>query len=70
MLPCYREGKVERLNVWLAENEASLDGSYFYSDSHNDLPLLQRVDNPVAVDADDTLRKYAEENRWQILSLR
>lgn len=69
-VPCYREGKVERLNVWLAENEASLDGSYFYSDSHNDLPLLQRVDNPVAVDADDTLRKYAEDNRWQVLSLR
>ena len=69
-VPCYREGKVERLNVWLAENEATLDGSYFYSDSHNDLPLLLRVDNPVAVDADDTLRKYAEENRWQILSLR
>ena len=69
-VPCYREGKVERMNVWLAENEATLDGSYFYSDSHNDLPLLLRVDNPVAVDADDTLRKYAEENRWQILSLR
>ena len=69
-VPCYREGKVERLNVWLAENEATLDGSYFYSDSHNDLPLLQRVDNPVAVDADDTLRKYAEENRWPVLSLR
>jgi len=69
-VPCYREGKVERLNVWLAEYEATLDGSYFYSDSHNDLPLLQRVDNPVAVDADDTLRKYAEENFWQVLSLR
>jgi HAD superfamily hydrolase (TIGR01490 family) len=69
-VPCYREGKVERLNVWLAENEATLNGSYFYSDSHNDLPLLQRVDNPVAVDADDTLRKYAEDNRWPVLSLR
>jgi HAD superfamily hydrolase (TIGR01490 family) len=69
-VPCYREGKVERLNVWLAENEATLNGSYFYSDSHNDLPLLQRVDNPVAVDADDTLRKYAEDNGWRILSLR
>lgn len=69
-VPCYREGKVERLNAWLAENNATLGGSYFYSDSHNDLPLLQRVDHPVAVDADDTLRKYAEENGWQVLSLR
>ena len=69
-VPCYREGKVERLNIWLAENDATLDGSYFYSDSHNDLPLLQRVDNPVAVNADDILRKYAEDNGWPVLSLR
>ena len=69
-VPCYREGKVKRLNIWLAENDATLDGSYFYSDSHNDLPLLQRVNNPVAVDPDGTLRQYAEENRWRVLSLR
>lgn len=69
-VPCYREGKVERLNAWLAENNETLQGSYFYSDSHNDLPLLQRVDNPVAVDPDDTLRQYAEDNGWQVLSLR
>ncbi|HSC74884.1 MAG TPA: HAD family hydrolase [Pseudomonadales bacterium] len=69
-VPCYREGKVERLNAWLAENNETLYGSYFYSDSHNDLPLLQRVDHPVAVDPDDTLRKYAKDNGWQILNLR
>lgn len=69
-VPCYREGKVERLNTWLAEHNETLRGSFFYSDSHNDLPLLQRVDIPVAVDPDDTLRKYAEDNIWQVLSLR
>ncbi|MBK8287710.1 MAG: HAD family hydrolase [Cellvibrionales bacterium] len=69
-VPCYREGKVQRLNVWLAENNESLMGSYFYSDSHNDLPLLQLVDHPVAVDPDDILRKHAEDSGWQVLGLR
>jgi HAD superfamily hydrolase (TIGR01490 family) len=69
-VPCYREGKVQRLNTWLLDKDEDLRGSYFYSDSHNDLPLLQLVDHPVAVDPDDTLRQYAEENSWKILSLR
>jgi HAD superfamily hydrolase (TIGR01490 family) len=69
-VPCYREGKVQRLNDWLAHNNANLAGSFFYSDSHNDLPLLQRVENPVAVDPDETLRQYAEENSWPVMSLR
>lgn len=69
-IPCYREGKVERLNAWLADNNETLRGSYFYSDSHNDLPLLQRVDHPVAVDPDDTLRQYAENHGWLVLGLR
>lgn len=69
-VPCYREGKVQRLNTWLLDKNEDLRGSYFYSDSHNDLPLLQLVDHPVAVDPDDTLRQYAEENSWKILSLR
>ena len=68
--PCYREGKITRLEEWMAQNEASLEGSYFYSDSHNDLPLLQIVENPVAVDPDETLRKHAEENNWPVMSLR
>jgi HAD superfamily hydrolase (TIGR01490 family) len=68
--PCYREGKVERLNVWLQQNNQSLNGSYFYSDSHNDLPLLQQVDHPVAVDPDDTLREFSINNGWKIISLR
>jgi|TARA_B110001469_G_scaffold121845_1_gene131727 HAD superfamily hydrolase (TIGR01490 family) len=66
----YQEGKVIRLNEWLAEQHISLKGSYFYSDSHNDLPLLKRVDHPVAVDPDDTLRQFAEQQGWKVVSLR
>lgn len=68
--PCFREGKVKRLNVWLAETGESLDGSWFYSDSHNDLPLLERVDHPVAVDADVPLTEHAERKGWPVISLR
>jgi len=48
----------------------SLEGSYFYSDSHNDLPLLKQVDHPVVVDADDTLLEYANQHQWPVMSLR
>lgn len=68
--PCFREGKVERLNAWLAETSHSLDGSSFYSDSHNDLALLQMVDRPVAVDPDDSLAGHAQRQGWPIISLR
>ena len=68
--PCFQEGKVTRLNAWLANNPYTLEGSYFYSDSNNDLPLLKLVDNPVAVDADATLTSTAEKNNWEIISLR
>lgn len=68
--PCFREGKVERLEGWLRETGHNLEDSYFYSDSHNDLPLLERVRHPVAVDADDTLRQHAEQRGWNIISLR
>lgn len=69
-VPCYQEGKVMRMNQWLAETGLSLDGSYFYSDSRNDLPLLQAASHPVAVDPDDTLRAIATERGWPVLSLR
>lgn len=69
-IPCFRDGKVKRLEQWLSENGANLQGSRFYSDSHNDLPLLLRVDNPVAVDPDDQLRAYADNAGWPIISLR
>lgn len=68
--PSFQGGKVTRLNDWLAEHQHSLDGSYFYSDSHNDLPLLRIVDHPVAVDPDDTLKATAEAAGWPIISLR
>ena len=60
----------ERLSEWLVEHQETLDGSYFYSDSHNDLPLLRKVDHPVAVDPDPTLERHARELGWPILSLR
>lgn len=68
--PSYREGKVERLEAWLADRELTLDGSWFYSDSHNDIPLLEIVEHPVAVDPDPTLREVAEARGWRIISLR
>jgi len=68
--PCFQEGKVKRLDAWLAENDHSLEGSWFYSDSHNDLPLLSLVDHPVVVDPDDILANIAQERGWPIISLR
>ena len=71
-IPCFREGKVARLEAWLAERAATLASfseSWFYSDSLNDLPLLARVNHPVAVDPDDSLRAHAGRNGWPIISL-
>jgi HAD superfamily hydrolase (TIGR01490 family) len=68
--PCFQEGKVTRLNEWLAQTGHTLQGSYFYSDSLNDLPLLKRVDNPVAVNPDETLEAYANDQLWPVLDLR
>ncbi|MBT3145525.1 HAD family hydrolase [Neptunomonas phycophila] len=68
--PCFQGGKVERLKEWLSMHEHSLAGSSFYSDSRNDLPLLEVVENPVAVDADETLTQIATERGWPIISLR
>lgn len=69
-IPCFREGKVTRLNRWLEETGYSLDDSYFYSDSMNDLPLLEQVAHPVAVDPDPNLRAEAEKRGWPVISLR
>ena len=71
-IPCFREGKVARLEEWLTKRGnplASFAESWFYSDSLNDLPLLDRVSHPVAVDPDDTLRKHAASRGWPIISL-
>lgn len=69
-IPSFQAGKVTRLNDWLAETGHSMEGSYFYSDSRNDLPLLELVTHPVAVDADETLTNIAQERGWQHISLR
>jgi HAD superfamily hydrolase (TIGR01490 family) len=71
-VPCFREGKITRLENWLAARGWNMDsfaGSTFYSDSLNDLPLLARVKNPVAVNPDATLRAHAEQHGWQIINL-
>ncbi len=69
-VPCFREGKVQRLEQWLQDQGQNLATSWFYSDSHNDLPLLELVTHPTAVDPDDTLAQHAEMKGWPILSLR
>jgi HAD superfamily hydrolase (TIGR01490 family) len=70
--PNFREGKVRRVNEWLAGRGTQLGDyeSWFYSDSMNDLPLLELVDHPVAVDPDDTLRAKALERGWEVISLK
>jgi len=68
--PCFQDGKVERLGDWLADNQQSLDNSWFYSDSHNDLPLLNKVTHPVAVDPDEILEQHAHDHDWPVISLR
>jgi len=69
-IPSFQDGKVKRLTTWLEKTGLSLQGSYFYSDSRNDLPLLELVDHPVVVDADDTLLAHAKQHDWPIISLR
>lgn len=69
-IPCFQSGKVKRLQKWLEETGHTLQDSWFYSDSHNDLPLLKLVDHPVAVNPDDLLKKHAEQAIWPVISLR
>jgi HAD superfamily hydrolase (TIGR01490 family) len=72
-VPCFREGKIRRLDDWLAARGrrlADFAASTLYSDSHNDLPLLERVTRPVAVDPDEKLAARAKERNWAVISLR
>ena len=72
-VPCFREGKITRLDAWLEQRGTAwkvIGESWFYSDSLNDLPLLQRVTHPVAVDPDPTLRAHASHHGWPVISLR
>jgi len=71
--PCFREGKLARLEQWLAGRGQALRDfaqSVFYSDSHNDLPLLERVTRPVAVDPDEALTVEAARRGWAVICLR
>lgn len=71
--PSFQGGKITRVEQWLESQGlwwGSFEKSYFYSDSHNDLPLMQKVTHPVAVDPDDKLRAHAAGAGWTTLSLR
>ena len=71
-LPSFREGKVTRVEQWLALQGLGLNDfseSWFYSDSMNDLPLLARVGSPVAVNPDSRLRAHAQAQGWDVLDL-
>jgi HAD superfamily hydrolase (TIGR01490 family) len=72
-IPSFREGKISRVEAWLEERGlwwGCFAESYFYSDSHNDLPLMQKVSQPVAVDADEKLHAHSLAQGWKTLSLR
>lgn len=68
--PCFQEGKVTRLQQWLAHSDETLEGSFFYSDSFNDIPLLEQVSFPYAVDPDEKLKTHAQQRNWPVISLR
>jgi HAD superfamily hydrolase (TIGR01490 family) len=68
--PPFAEGKVVRYEQWLQENDYQAATSWLYSDSHNDIPLLNKVTHPIAVDPDDVLKAEAEKQGWPVISLR
>ena len=69
-VPCFQSGKIDNLMPWIEKHNKNLKGSYFYSDSHNDLPLLELVDNPVAINGDPRLPSTANKNGWPNLDWR
>ena len=70
LLPaCFQDGKITRLNAWVARYGITLEGACFYSDSHNDLPLLRQVDEPIAVNADPELAQVAKAAGWRQIEL-
>ena len=68
--PCFQSGKIDNLMPWMAKNNETLEGSSFYSDSHNDLPLLELVDHPVTINADKILTLEAKKMGWLNLDWR
>lgn len=68
--PSFQHGKVVRIHEWLEGSNIGLEGSFAYSDSHNDVPMLELVANPVAVDPDPKLEAIADRRQWPVISLR
>ena len=69
-IPCFREGKVKKVEEWVNANGYDLSSATFYSDSFNDLPLLQKVERAIVVDGDDKLIEQAKNNDWECISFR
>ncbi len=69
-VPCFGPGKVTRASQWTESRSENLKDSYFYTDSYNDLPLLEQVAHPVAVDADEKLAAHAKKLGWKQISLK
>ena len=69
-IPCFREGKLKKVEKWAKENNFNLSEATFYSDSFNDLPLLEKVKHPIIVDGDDKLREIGNNNKWKCISFR
>tara|TARA_Y100000768_G_scaffold202794_1_gene152583 strand:- start:320 stop:973 length:654 start_codon:yes stop_codon:yes gene_type:complete len=69
-IPCFREGKLKKVEKWVSKNNFNLSEATFYSDSFNDLPLLEKVKYPIIVDGDDKLREIGKNNNWKCISFR
>ena len=69
-IPCFREGKVKKVEEWVKANGYDLSRATFYSDSFNDLPLLEKVETAIVVDGDDKLIEQAKNNDWECISFR
>ena len=69
-IPCFREGKVKKVEEWVEANGYDLSSATFYSDSFNDLPLLEKVETAIVVDGDDKLIEQAKNNDWECISFR
>ena len=68
--PCFREGKLNKVKKWVDDNNFDLSKASFYSDSFNDLPLLEKVKTPVIVDGDDKLVEIGKNRDWDCVSFR
>lgn len=67
-IPAFKDGKVKKMDIWLAEHKQSMVNSWAYSDSYNDLPILRKVTYPVAVTPEPNLFNHAIDHGWEILA--